>query len=92
MPGKPRTVKVGDSIVDAAKLMRGEETGIAPIVDGWTAWSASSPTATSRSASSPTGRDPQADEGRRDRLVDLVTVDPDLGLEEALDADGASTT
>ncbi|HWT20108.1 MAG TPA: CBS domain-containing protein, partial [Variovorax sp.] len=30
---KPRTVKVGDSIVDAAKLMKGEETGIAPIVE-----------------------------------------------------------
>ena len=30
---KPRTVKIGDSVVDAAKLMKGEETGIAPIVE-----------------------------------------------------------
>jgi CBS domain-containing protein len=34
MTVKPRTVKTGDSIVDAAKLMRGEDAGIAPIVDG----------------------------------------------------------
>ena len=30
----PRTVKLGDSIVDAAKVMRGEDAGIAPIVEG----------------------------------------------------------
>ena len=34
MTVKPRTVNTGDSIVDAAKLMRGEDAGIAPIVDG----------------------------------------------------------
>ena len=34
MTVKPRTVKQGDSIVDAAKLMKGEDTGVAPIVDG----------------------------------------------------------
>ena len=30
---KPRTVRIGDSVVEAAKLMKGEETGIAPIVE-----------------------------------------------------------
>jgi CBS domain-containing protein len=34
MTVKPRTVKAGDSVVEAAKLMRGEDAGLAPIVDG----------------------------------------------------------
>ena len=34
MTVRPRTVKVGDTIVEAAKVMRGEDSGIAPIVDG----------------------------------------------------------
>ena len=34
MTVRPRAVKAGDSIVEAAKLMKGEDSGIAPIVDG----------------------------------------------------------
>jgi CBS domain-containing protein len=83
MTVRPRTVKVGDTIVDAAKLMRGEDAGIAPVVDG------------DRLMGVITDRDIAVRVIARERdpsktLVeeiysdDLITIDPDQDLAEAL--------
>ena len=83
MTVRPRTVKVGDTIVEAAKVMRGEDSGIAPIVDG------------DRLVGVLTDRDivtrviaaekdPKVVKVEEIASLNLVTVDPDQGLEEAL--------
>src|SRR5437667_9427658 len=79
----PRTVKVGDSIVDAAKLMRGEDAGIAPIVDGERLVGV----VTDRDIAVrvvAAGRDPEATKVEEISSTTLVTIDPDQGLDEAL--------
>jgi CBS domain-containing protein len=81
---KPRTVKVGDSVVDAAKLMKGEETGIAPIVeDGRLIGVVTDHDITVRVVAE--GRDPQATRVEDVASKDLVTVDPDQDLGDALE-------
>jgi CBS domain-containing protein len=83
MTVRPRTVKLGDSIVAAAKLMRGEDAGIAPIVDG------------DRLVGVLTDRDiavrvvaaekdPGTTKVEEIASATLVTVDPDQALDEAL--------
>lgn len=83
MTVRPRTVKVGDSIVEAAKVMRGEDSGIVPIVDG------------DRLVGVLTDRDivtrviaaekdPKLVKVEEIASQNLVTVDPDQGLDEAL--------
>jgi len=80
---KPRTVKVGDSVVDAAKLMKGEETGIAPIVeDGRLIGVVTDHDITVRVVAE--GRDPRITRVEDVASRDLVTIDPDEGLDEAL--------
>jgi CBS domain-containing protein len=80
---KPRTVKVGDSVVDAAKLMKGEETGIAPIVeDGRLIGVVTDHDITVRVVAE--GRDPSTTRVEDVASVDLITVDPDEDLDEAL--------
>ena len=80
---KPRTVKLGDSIVDAAKLMKGEETGIAPIVDGGRLIGVvTDHDITTRVVAE--GRDPKTTKVEEVASRDLVTIDPDEELEEAL--------
>ena len=80
----PRAVKVGDSIVDAAKVMRGEDAGIAPIVDGDRLVGV----ITDRDIAIrvvAAGRDPERRRrSRTSRRATLVTVDPDQDLDEAL--------
>ena len=79
----PRTVRLGDSIVDAAKLMRGEDAGIAPIVDGDRLVGV----ITDRDIAIrvvAAGRDPDATKVEEIASWTLVTVDPDQELEEAL--------
>ena len=83
MTVRPRTVKVGDTIVEAAKAMRGEDSGIVPIVDG------------SRLVGVLTDRDivtrviaAEKDPGTV-KVEDiasekLVTIDPDQDMDEAL--------
>jgi CBS domain-containing protein len=81
---KPRTVRVGDSIVEAAKLMRGEETGIAPIVDGGRLVGV----ITERDIAIRVvaeGRDPRTTRVEEVASRDLVTIDPDQDLHDALD-------
>jgi CBS domain-containing protein len=83
MTVKPRTVKTGDSIVDAAKLMRGEDTGFAPIVDGGRLMGV----VTDRDIAIRVvaeGRDPQSTKVEEIASENLVTVDPEQDLDEAL--------
>jgi CBS domain-containing protein len=80
---KPRTVKAGDSVVDAAKLMKGEETGIAPIVEeGRLIGVLTDHDITLRVVAE--GRDPRTTRVEDVASRDLVTIDPDQDLEEAL--------
>jgi CBS domain-containing protein len=83
MTVKPRTVKQGDSIVDAAKLMKGEDTGIAPIVDGDRLVGV----ITDRDIAIRVvaeGRDPQSTKVEEIASQNLVTIDPQQDLDEAL--------
>ena len=81
---KPRTVKVGDSVVDAAKLMKGEETGIAPVVeDGRLIGIVTDHDITVRVVAE--GRDPQTTKVEDVASRDVVTIDPDQDLDEALE-------
>jgi len=80
---KPRTVKVGDSVVEAAKLMKGEETGIAPIVeDGRLIGVVTDNDIAIRVVAE--GRDPQTTKVEEVASRDLVTIDPDQDLDDAL--------
>ncbi|MGN6799623.1 MAG: CBS domain-containing protein [Gaiellaceae bacterium] len=80
---KPRTVKVGDSAVDAAKLMKGEETGIAPIVDdGRLIGVVTDHDITVRVIAE--GRDPHTTKVEEVASRALVTIDPDQDLNDAL--------
>lgn len=79
----PRTVKLGDSIVDAAKVMRGEDAGIAPIVDGERLVGV----VTDRDIAVrvvAAGRDPRETKVEEIASSTLVTIDPDQDLAEAL--------
>jgi CBS domain-containing protein len=83
MTVKPRTVKQGDSIVDAAKLMKGEDTGVAPIVDGDRLVGV----ITDRDIAIRVvaeGRDPQSTKVEEIASRNLVTIDPQQDLDEAL--------
>ena len=80
---KPRTVKIGDSVVDAAKLMKGEETGIAPIVqDGRLIGVVTDHDIALRVVAE--GRDPRETRVEDVASRDLVTIDPDQDLDDAL--------
>ena len=80
---KPRTVKIGDSIADAAKLMKGEETGIAPIVeDGRLIGVVTDHDITVRVVAE--GRDPQTTKVEEVASRELVTIDPEMALDDAL--------
>jgi CBS domain-containing protein len=83
MTVRPRTVKTGDSIVEAAKLMRGEDSGIAPIVDGDRLVGV----LTDRDIAIRVvaeGRDPQSTKVEEIASKNLITIDPEQGLDEAL--------
>lgn len=83
MTVKPRTVKAGDSVVEAAKLMRGEDSGIAPIVDGDRLVGV----VTDRDIAIRVvaeGRDPHATTVAEVASQNLVTIDPEQELDEAL--------
>jgi CBS domain-containing protein len=83
MTVKPRTVKTGDSVVDAAKLMRGEDAGIAPILDGERLVGVH----TDRDIAIRVvaeGKDPATTKVEEVASHELVTLAPDQGLDEAL--------
>jgi len=83
MTVKPRTVKAGDSVVEAAKLMKGEDAGIAPIVDGDRLVGV----VTDRDIAIRVvaeGRDPESTTVVDIASQNVVTVDPEQDLDEAL--------
>jgi CBS domain-containing protein len=83
MTENPRTISAGDSIVDAAKLMREEDAGIAPIVDGDRLVGV----LTDRDIAIKIvaeGKDPTSTKATDIASKNLVTIDPQQELDEAL--------
>jgi CBS domain-containing protein len=83
MTQDPRTVAAGSSIVDAARLMRDEDAGIAPIVDGDRLVGV----VTDRDIAIKVvaeGKDPQSTTVDDVAATELVTIDPQQDLDEAL--------
>jgi CBS domain-containing protein len=83
MTVRPRTVKLGDTIVEAAKLMKGEESGIAPIMDGTRLVGVLTDHDIAVRVVAE-GRDPTTTRVEEIASTDLVTVDPEQDLEHAL--------
>jgi CBS domain-containing protein len=83
MTENPRTISAGDSVVDAAKLMREEDAGIAPIADGDRLVGV----LTDRDIAIKVvaaGKDPQSTKATDVASTNLVTIDPQQDLDEAL--------
>ena len=83
MTDNPRAIDAKRPVADAAKLMRDEDVGIAPIVQGDKLVG----TLTDRDIAIRVvaeGRDPESTTVREVASTDLVTVDADQSLDEAL--------
>ena len=83
MTSSPTTVQPDGSVVDAARVMRDEDIGIVPVVEGDRLIG----TVTDRDIVVrliAEGRDAQSTTVREIASTDLVTVDPQQGLDEAL--------
>jgi CBS domain-containing protein len=83
MTESPRSVSTGSSIVDAAKLMREQDAGIAPITDGDRLVGV----VTDRDIAIRVvaeGKDPQSTTVDEIASQKLVTIDPGQDLDEAL--------
>jgi len=83
MTSNPSTIEADKTVVDAAKLMRDEDAGLIPIVEGQKL----AGTITDRDIAIRVvaeGKDPQSSTVRDVMTSRLVTVDPDQDLDEAL--------
>ena len=83
MTSDPRTVTAGSYVAEAARVMKDVDTGIVPIVDGDRLVG----TITDRDIAIRVvaeGRDPQATKVDEVATRELVTIDPDQDLDEAL--------
>lgn len=83
MTKDPRTVTTGSTVAEAARLMRDEDTGIVPIVEG----EKLAGVITDRDITINVvadGKDPQATKVDEVASTNLVTVDPQQELDEAL--------
>jgi CBS domain-containing protein len=83
MTRNPRSVETNASVVEAARLMKEEDVGIAPVVEGGRLVGA----ITDRDIVLRVvveGKDPQSTTVREIASTDLVTVDPQQDLDEAL--------
>lgn len=83
MTQNPRTVEAAQMVVGAARLMRDENVGIAPVVEGGRLVG----TLTDRDVAVRVvaeGRDPGSTSVRDVASTDLVTVDPQQDFEEAV--------
>ncbi len=83
MTVRPRTVKLGDSIVEAAKLMKGEESGMAPIMDGTRLVGVLTDHDIAVRVVAE-GRDPRTTRVEEIASTNLVTVEPEQDLADAL--------
>jgi len=83
MTERPRTVSKGASVVEAARVMREEDAGVVPIVDGEKLVGV----VTDRDIAVrlvAEGRDPESTTVDELASRDLVTIDPQQSLDEAL--------
>jgi len=83
MTSEPRTVTADSTVAEAARLMRDEDTGIAPITEGERLVGV----VTDRDiaiAVVAEGKDPQSTKVTEISASKLVTVDPQQDLDEAL--------
>lgn len=83
MTSNPKTIASDSSVVDAAKIMRDEDVGIVPIVDGDRLVG----TITDRDIAIKVvaeGKDTRSTTAGQVASRDLVTVDPQQDLDEAL--------
>jgi CBS domain-containing protein len=83
MTTNPRTIEPSTTIVDAARIMRDEDVGSIPIVEGDQLWG----TITDRDITIRAvaeGRDAQSTTVGEIASRDLVTIDPQQDLDEAL--------
>lgn len=83
MTSNPHALESGSSVMEAARIMRDEDAGIVPIVDGQKLVG----TTTDRDIAIrivAEGKDPQSTKVREIMTSRLVTVDPDQDLDEAL--------
>ena len=88
MTSNPSTIEPDKTVADAAKLMRDEDAGLIPIVEGQKL----AGTITDRDIAIRVvaeGKDPQSSTVRDVMTSRLVTVDPDQDLDEALRDGGA---
>src|SRR5918995_6732020 len=83
MTSNPRTVEADKPVAEAAKLMRDEDVGLAPVVEGDRLVG----TLTDRDIAIRVvaeGKDPASTTVREVASTDLVTIDPEQSLDEAL--------
>jgi CBS domain-containing protein len=83
MTSNPRTLESGSSVVEAARIMRDEDTGIVPIVEGERLVG----TVTDRDITIRVvaeGKDPGSATIGEISSRELVTIDPQQNLDEAL--------
>jgi CBS domain-containing protein len=83
MTENPRTTGADQSVADAARMMRDDDVGLVPVVDGDRLVG----TLTDRDIAIRVvaeGKDPQSTTVSEIASTDLVTVDPDQELDEAL--------
>lgn len=83
MTSNPTSVEAGRPVVEAAKIMKQEDVGIVPVVEGDRLVG----TVTDRDIALRAvaeGKDPQSTNVREIATTDLVTVDPQQDLDEAL--------
>jgi CBS domain-containing protein len=83
MTSNPSAIEADKNVVDAAKLMRDEDVGLTPVVEGGRLVA----TLTDRDIAVRVvaeGKDPQSTRVRDVASSDLVTIDPDQELDEAL--------
>jgi CBS domain-containing protein len=83
MSSNPSAIEAESSVADAAKLMRDEDVGLAPVVEGDRLVG----TLTDRDITVRVvaeGKDPQSTTVREVASTDLVTVDPEQDLDEAV--------
>ena len=83
MTSNPRTCELGMPVVECAKIMRDEDTGVVPIVEGDRLVG----TITDRDITIRVvaeGKDPQTTTCEEVASKDLVTIDPQQDLDEAL--------
>jgi CBS domain-containing protein len=83
MTSNPKSIASDSSVADAAKLMRDEDVGLVPVLEG----ERLSATITDRDIAVRVvaeGKDPQSTQVKEIASTDLVTVDPQQKLDEAL--------